>query len=219
VFNLIFKSGDLGSEPVSKVFQVTNCSGEYIDFDLSCDLTKSSFKLARAWVLEPGASGMTPRARSWSLILQGKLWSIQSVLGYDELRRHRGGKILPSFKLGFLGTFGFELLKPCSQSWDVLVRFLEFIFIHLSLLHLLERHPQELVFVMGMFYHRLFQGWVRPQDKKVTGNMETYVYKLGGILHAGIEDLDSFLFSLGIHGHRHVSTDVEPYLNEVRVVP
>jgi hypothetical protein len=70
-----------------------------------------------------------------------------------------------------------------------------------------------------MFYHRLFQGGVRPQDKKVTGNLETYVYKLEGVLHARVEGLDLFLFGLGIHGHRHISTNVEPCLNEVQVVP
>jgi hypothetical protein len=49
--------------------------------------------------------------------------------------------------------------------------------------------------------------------------MKNYVYELGGILHAGVEGLDLFLFGLGIHGRRHVSINVEPCLNEVRVVP
>jgi hypothetical protein len=48
--------------------------------------------------------------------------------------------------------------------------------------------------------------------------METYVYKLRGILHAGVKSIDLLLFGLGIHSYRHVSTDVEPRLNEVRVV-
>jgi hypothetical protein len=72
VFNLIFKSGDLGSEPVSINFKVTDCPGEYIGFDLSYNsdtfsTSKSAFKLARAWVFVPGTPGMVPRARSWSL--------------------------------------------------------------------------------------------------------------------------------------------------------
>jgi hypothetical protein len=49
--------------------------------------------------------------------------------------------------------------------------------------------------------------------------MKTYIYEFGGSLHARVEDLDFFLFSLGIHGRRHVSADVEPSLNEVWVVP
>jgi hypothetical protein len=37
VINLVFKSGDLGGELVSRDFQVTDCPGEYIGFDLSYD--------------------------------------------------------------------------------------------------------------------------------------------------------------------------------------
>jgi hypothetical protein len=50
------------------------------------------------------------------------------------------------------------------------------------------------------------------------GNVETYIYMLEGILHAGVEGLDLFLFGLGIHDSRHVSTDVEHCLSEVQVV-
>jgi hypothetical protein len=45
--------------------------------------------------------------------------------------------------------------------------------------------------------------------------METYIYELEGSQHARVEGLDLFLFSLGIHRRRHVSTDVEPSLNKV----
>jgi hypothetical protein len=66
-----------------------------------------------------------------------------------------------------------------------------------------------------MFYHCLFQGCIKPQDMKVMGNTETYVYKLRGILHAGVGSLDLFLFSLGFHSRQYVSTVVWPCLNEV----
>jgi hypothetical protein len=59
----------------------------------------------------------------------------------------------------------------------------------------------------------------RPQGKKVRGSIETYIYELEGSLHAGVEGLDLFLFGLGIHGRRYVSTDMESSLNEVWIVP
>jgi hypothetical protein len=49
--------------------------------------------------------------------------------------------------------------------------------------------------------------------------METYIYEIGGSLHAGVEGLDLFLFGLGIHGLRYVLTNMEPNLNEVWIVP
>jgi hypothetical protein len=47
----------------------------------------------------------------------------------------------------------------------------------------------------------------------VRGSIETYIYELGGSLHAGVEGLDLFLLGLGIHGHQHISTDMESSLN------
>jgi hypothetical protein len=69
-----------------------------------------------------------------------------------------------------------------------------------------------------MFYHHLFQGKVRSQGKEIE-NIKTYIYELGGSLHAGVEGLELFLLGLGIHGCRYVLTNVEPNLNEVWVVP
>jgi hypothetical protein len=37
VLNLVFKSGDLGGKPVGRNFQVVDCPGEYVGFNLSCD--------------------------------------------------------------------------------------------------------------------------------------------------------------------------------------
>jgi hypothetical protein len=50
-----------------------------------------------------------------------------------------------------------------------------------------------------MFYHRMFQGRVRPQGKKETETVKAYIYELRGSLQAGVEGLDLFLFRLGIH--------------------
>jgi hypothetical protein len=47
-----------------------------------------------------------------------------------------------------------------------------------------------------MFDHRLYQGRVKSQGKKVRGNIETYIYELGCSLHAGVEGQD--LFQLGL---------------------
>jgi hypothetical protein len=47
----------------------------------------------------------------------------------------------------------------------------------------------------------------------VRGSIETYIYELGGSLHAGVEGLDLFLLGLGIHGHQYISTDMESSLN------
>jgi hypothetical protein len=38
LLNLVFKSEDLGGKPVGRNFQVTNCPGEYVGFNLCCDL-------------------------------------------------------------------------------------------------------------------------------------------------------------------------------------
>jgi hypothetical protein len=43
-----------------------------------------------------------------------------------------------------------------------------------------------------MFNHHLYQGRVRSQDKNVRGSIDTYIYKLGGGLHAGVKGLDLF---------------------------
>jgi hypothetical protein len=57
--------------------------------------------------------------------------------------------------------------------------------------------------------------FMAANSKKVRGSIETYIYELGGSLHAGVQGLDLFLFGLGIHGHRYVSTNMESSLNEV----
>jgi hypothetical protein len=51
-----------------------------------------------------------------------------------------------------------------------------------------------------VFDHRLYQGLVKCQGKKVKGNIETYIFELRGGLQAGVEGLDLFLFGLGIYG-------------------
>jgi hypothetical protein len=69
-----------------------------------------------------------------------------------------------------------------------------------------------------MIYHRLFQGRIRSQGKE-TESVKTYIYELRSSLHAGVEGIDLFLLGLGIHVRQYVSTNVEPNLNDVRVVP
>jgi hypothetical protein len=46
-----------------------------------------------------------------------------------------------------------------------------------------------------VFDHCLYYGRVKTQDKKVRESIETYIYELGGGLHAGVKGLDPF--SLG----------------------
>jgi hypothetical protein len=69
VFNFVYKSGDLGGEPVSGDLQVLDYSGKYIDFNLSCESgilssSRSTFRFAKVVDAESGALGIMPRVIS-----------------------------------------------------------------------------------------------------------------------------------------------------------
>jgi hypothetical protein len=70
-----------------------------------------------------------------------------------------------------------------------------------------------------MFDHHLYQGRVKSQDKNVRGSIDTYIYELGGGLHARVKGLDLFPLGFGVHGHCHVSTNVISILDKVWIVP
>jgi hypothetical protein len=70
-----------------------------------------------------------------------------------------------------------------------------------------------------MFYHHLYHGRVKSQGKNVRGSIDTYIYKLRGSLHAGVEGLDLFLLGFGIHRWCHISANMKSILDEVWIVP
>jgi hypothetical protein len=65
-----------------------------------------------------------------------------------------------------------------------------------------------------VFDHCLYYGRVKTQDKKVRESIETYIYELGGGLHAGVKGLDPFSLGCGVYGCcptetlQHASIDV-----------
>jgi hypothetical protein len=69
VFNLIFKSGDLGGEPVCENLQVFDCLTQYINFNLAVSQaafssSRLAFKSAKVLAVESRSPGMMARAIS-----------------------------------------------------------------------------------------------------------------------------------------------------------
>jgi hypothetical protein len=70
-----------------------------------------------------------------------------------------------------------------------------------------------------VFDHCLYYGRVKTQDKKVRESIETYIYELGGGLHAGVKGLDPFSLGCGVYGCYHISANVKSDLDDVGIVP
>jgi hypothetical protein len=57
------------------------------------------------------------------------------------------------------------------------------------------------------------------QDKNVKRSIDTYIYELGGGLHAGVKGPNMFPLDFGIDGRCHVSANVISGLDKVWIVP
>jgi hypothetical protein len=70
-----------------------------------------------------------------------------------------------------------------------------------------------------MFDHHLYKGRVKSQYKNVWGSIDTYVYELGGGLHAGVKGLDLFQLGIDVYGRCHISANVISSQDKVWNVP